>query len=129
MRAQLVALCATLAVAACGTDRATTTDQEEEPGMSASESSGAGHDAASPPARLAVADLAARLGVAESDVVVDSVEEVTWRDGSLGCAEKGMMYTQALVDGSRITLSVDGRRYEYHSGGRRAPFLCERPTQ
>ena len=28
------------------------------------------------------------------------------------------MYTQALVDGSRITLSAGDRTYEYHAGGR-----------
>ena len=39
------------------------------------------------------------------------------------------MYTQALVDGSRITLSAGDRSYEYHAGGRRGPFLCEKPTQ
>lgn len=77
----------------------------------------------------AVADLATRLSVPESEVEVLSEEEVTWRDGSLGCAEEGMSYTQALVDGSRLVLEVDGTRYAYHSGGTRAPFLCEEPTE
>ena len=57
------------------------------------------------------------------------VEEVTWKDGSLGCAERGSMYTQALVDGQRIVLEADGSRYEYHSGADGSPFLCEEPTQ
>lgn len=83
----------------------------------------------SPTTRQAVADLARRLEVAEDDITVAGVEEVTWNDGSLGCAEKGMMYTQALVDGSRIMLRAGDRTYEYHAGGRRAPFLCEKPTQ
>ena len=128
MRRHLVALSVTLVLAACGTDRATT-DNQEEPGMSPSESSGSASPAPTGLAREAVADLARRLDVAEDDVVVESVEEVTWRDGSIGCAEPGMMYTQALVDGSRITLRVDGETYEYHSGGRRGVFLCENPTQ
>lgn len=77
---------------------------------------------------LAVADLAARLEIAPAEVEVLRVEEVTWRDGSLGCPQPGMFYTQALVDGARIVLSARGRRYEYHQGGRRAPFLCEHPA-
>ncbi|WP_432478443.1 hypothetical protein [Nocardioides sp. GXQ0305] len=92
------------------------------PGPSTSPGSGS-------PAEQAVADLARRLDVAEDEVVVEAQEEVTWNDGSLGCAEKGTMYTQALVDGSRITLRVGEQTYEYHAGGKRAPFLCEDPTQ
>jgi hypothetical protein len=38
-----------------------------------------------------------------------------------------MMYTQALVPGTRIILELDGTRYQYHSGGPRSIFLCEHP--
>ncbi len=73
-------------------------------------------------------DLARRLGVDPSEVTVVSVEEVTWRDGSLGCPRPGMMYPQVLTDGSRVVLQAQGgRRYEYHAGGRRSAFLCENP--
>ena len=85
--------------------------------------------ASSPAAVASVEDLAERLGVEPADVEVVAVQEVTWRDGSRGCAKKGVLYTQALVEGSRITLRVDGTTYEYHSGGSGRPFLCERPTQ
>jgi hypothetical protein len=81
------------------------------------------------PVAQAVADLASREGVTPEDVEVVSREEVTWRDGSLGCAEKGMVYTQALVEGGRIILRLGDTTYEYHYGARRAPFWCERPTQ
>jgi hypothetical protein len=77
----------------------------------------------------AVDDLAASLGVDAGEVEVVSVEEVTWRDGSRGCAEPGMAYTQALIDGSRITLRAGGRTYEYHSGGSQPPARCDKPTQ
>jgi hypothetical protein len=83
----------------------------------------------SPDALASVADLADRLGVEPESVEVVAVQEVTWSDGSRGCARKGVLYTQSLIDGSRITLQVDGTRYEYHSGGSGGPFLCERPTQ
>lgn len=84
---------------------------------------------ASDPVSLAAADLAEQLGIPREQVEVVAREAVTWRDGSLGCAEKGTSYTQALVEGGRITLRADGTTYEYHHGGRRAPFWCERPTQ
>ena len=49
------------------------------------------------------------LGVDASEVEVVSVEEVTWRDGSRGCAQPGMAYTQALIDGSVRAEGVDLR--------------------
>ncbi len=81
-----------------------------------------------PQAQAAVTDLAARLGVDESTITVVSVDEVTWSDGSLGCPELGMMYTQALENGSLIVLGADGVEYEYHSGAGRDPFYCVTPT-
>ncbi len=82
-----------------------------------------------PAVEQSIDDLAASLGVDRSTVEIVSVEDVTWRDGSRGCAKPGDSYTQALIDGSRITLGVGGRTYEYHSGGSRPPALCDEPTE
>lgn len=120
----LVLACATLAAAGCA-ESTTATDREEAPMTPSGPTSGA----RGPLEQQAVGDLAGRLGVPEDEITVVSVEEVTWRDGSLGCAEPGMMYTQALVDGSRIILEAAGERHEYHAGGNRDPFLCAKPTQ
>ena len=76
----------------------------------------------------AIQDLAGRLDVQSDDIKVIVEKNVTWRDGSLGCPRKGMMYTQALVEGALIVLRVDGRDYQYHSGQGRAPFYCENPV-
>jgi hypothetical protein len=73
------------------------------------------------PARV---DLARRLGVDPDELEVVSVEEVTWPDGSLGCPEPGMSYTEALVEGSKVVLGHDGRVYVYHAGDDDQPFLC-----
>lgn len=73
---------------------------------------------------FAIADLAELIGVDPADIVVVSQEDVTWRDGSLGCPQPGMMYTQALVDGYKIILEVDGVQYPYHGKGTQEPFLC-----
>lgn len=75
----------------------------------------------------AVADLAVRLGVSPAVIEVISHEEVSWPDAALGCPEPGRFYAQVLVNGSRIVLGSGGRRYEYHCGGGRPPFLCEHP--
>ena len=82
-----------------------------------------------PQTTQAVDDLAALLGVATNAIEVVSVEMVVWPDGSLGCPQPGMAYIQVLQDGLRIRLAADGVRYEYHSGGRRAPFLGQNPTE
>ena len=70
------------------------------------------------------ADLAQRLGVEPEELEVISAEEVTWPDGSMGCPEPGMSYTQALVDGSKVVLGYDDRVYIYHAGDDDQPFLC-----
>ncbi|GAA1479404.1 hypothetical protein GCM10009623_38500 [Nocardioides aestuarii] len=96
-------------------------ERAEDPGASASD--------VPADARPAVDDLVAELDVDLAAVESVAVEEVTWNDGSLGCASDGDMYTQATVEGQRITMTVDGQDYEYHQGGDRAPFLCEDPTE
>ena len=62
------------------------------------------------------ADAAQRAGVALDQVKVLTVESVTWSDGSLGCPEPGMMYTQALVRGNRVRVDAAGTILLYHSG-------------
>ena len=73
-------------------------------------------------------DLAKRLSVNPDQIELVSFTPVTWPDGSMGCPEPGMMYTQVLVEGYRIQLRSGGRVYEYHGGGTRAPFLCAKPS-
>ncbi len=76
---------------------------------------------------IALADLAERLGVDESEIFVKSHEAVTWPDGSIGCPMPGMGYTQALVDGTQILLEVDSEVYAYHSAQGGEPTYCENP--
>jgi hypothetical protein len=72
----------------------------------------------------ALDDLAGRLGVTPEDIEVVAAEEVTWPDGSLGCPEPGMSYTQALVEGSKVALRFEDRVWVYHAGDDNQPFLC-----
>jgi hypothetical protein len=70
------------------------------------------------------ADAAQRAGVALDDVKLRTVESVTWPDGSLGCPEPGMMYSQALVQGYRIRVDAAGTPVTYHTGATSTFVLC-----
>ncbi len=72
-----------------------------------------------------IADAVARAGVADSDVTVVRDEFVIWNDGSLGCPEPGVMYTQALVDGYWVVLQAGGAEYDYRANTKGYWFLCE----
>jgi hypothetical protein len=78
--------------------------------------------------RLATQDLARRLEVPSEEISLIDITAVVWSDGSLGCPQPDMFYTQALVEGTRIRLQVDDVIYHYHSGGNQEPFLCENPA-
>lgn len=83
----------------------------------------AGLDAA---VRAARADAAQRTGVAAQALELLSAESVTWPDGSLGCPQPGMSYTQALVPGYRIRLLAGTQRLDYHANTRGSLVLCPR---
>ena len=69
-----------------------------------------------------------REGVDPVQVLVAAWSPVTWSDGSLGCPEPGMSYTQATVEGELLILRVAGGLFQYHAraGG---PFAyCDQPS-
>jgi hypothetical protein len=74
-----------------------------------------------------VADAASGAGVDPSDVRVVTAESVTWSDGSLGCPEPGMMYTQALVPGYRVVVEIDGGELHFHASESGDLAFCEDP--
>jgi hypothetical protein len=74
--------------------------------------------------KSALADAAMRTGLAPDALKVLSAEAVTWPDGSLGCPQPGMMYTQALVPGYRVRIEAVGQVLDYHAGRSGAPALC-----
>jgi len=60
-----------------------------------------------------VVDAAGRAGVTPDQVKVVSAEAMTFPDGSLGCPEPGMAYTQMVVDGFKIVAQAKGVTYDY----------------
>ena len=75
-----------------------------------------------------VADVAKLAGVPADQVTVISAEAVTFPDGSLGCPQPGMVYTQALVDGYKIIAEAGGKTYDYRGPARRSASV-RRPRQ
>jgi hypothetical protein len=74
---------------------------------------------------IARADLAGRLAVPAESIEVVAATLVTWPDGSLGCPQPGMSYTQVPVDGAMIVLRAGDKDFGYHTGGQQGPFLCQ----
>lgn len=74
--------------------------------------------------RAAREDAARRMGMAAELMVLVSAESVTWSDGSLGCPQPDVLYTQALVPGYRIRLRGPDGEMDYHASARGALVLC-----
>lgn len=86
----------------------------------------AGAEASVPPKRWAaiLGDLAGR-GVPTDAVQLVSARSVTWNNGALGCPKPGQMYTQALVNGMQVIVSVGDVQYDYRFGSTDTPKLCK----
>jgi hypothetical protein len=62
--------------------------------------------------------------VAPEQPVVVRAESVVWNDGSLGCPEPGMMYTQALVNGYWVVIKAGNQTYDFRVDSRGSLLLC-----
>ena len=74
-----------------------------------------------------VADAAARLSVDPGAVSIVSAVPETFSDGSLGCPEMGVMYTQALVDGYHVVVAANGTQLDYRGSVPGQFRLCKNP--
>lgn len=74
-------------------------------------------------------DLAQRLTISLTQISLLEAKAVVWPDSSLGCPQPGMRYKQVPEDGALIVLQANGITYEYHSGGSRGPFLCQKVSK
>ncbi|HEX8354689.1 MAG TPA: hypothetical protein VF611_17410 [Pyrinomonadaceae bacterium] len=60
-------------------------------------------------------DLAGRLGVPESEIAEDSVEEADFPNTALGAQLRDEMSGMMITSGWRIRLAARGRTYEYRA--------------
>jgi hypothetical protein len=74
-------------------------------------------------ALVAIDTLAAELGIAKDQVLVDTVRTVEWRDSSLGCPKPGVAYLSVISPGHRVTLRVDRQVHVVHESDNHA-FVC-----
>jgi hypothetical protein len=72
----------------------------------------------------ALEDAVRRTGLGRPQLRVISAEAVTWADGSIGCPQPGVYYTQALVPGYRIRIEAGREVLDYHAGRRGQLILC-----
>jgi len=78
-----------------------------------------------------LADITQRLAGSEGarmNLTLVRAEPVTWPDGSLGCPQPGVFYTQALVEGMWVVYEVGGAVFDYRVDERGRFFLCETAT-
>jgi hypothetical protein len=64
-----------------------------------------------------VAEIARVSGVPADQVAVLSASSVSFPDGSLGCPQPGMAYTQVMTDGYKIVATAAGATYDYRGTG------------
>ena len=69
-------------------------------------------------------DLAARLDIDSSEIMVETARAVHWRSGAAGCPDPNMSYTMAIVPGVLFILKVGDEIHRYHSGRDGRPFYC-----
>jgi hypothetical protein len=125
------ALLAVLVLGACAAEAAPSPPADPSPTASQADETA---EPVTPVADISEAGLAAvvaraaeEAGVAIDEVRVVSAEEVTWPDGSLGCPEPGMGYTQALVAGFRVVLEIGGDELNFHAAQGGEFRFCEDP--
>ena len=138
LRTLLIIGAASIVIAACTANSGTAGSVGPQPSVAPSGPSvgpvgsgdGGGNGGAMLPAEITepiVADAAGRLGVDASAVTIVDAHEETWSDGSLGCPQPGMMYTQALVEGYQVIVESNGTQLDYRGGGPGQFQLCEKP--
>lgn len=65
--------------------------------------------------RLVIKQLAANLGLKESDISVVSSTTIEFNDACMGVAMEGLMCAQEITPGHIIVLEANGLQYEYHT--------------
>lgn len=74
--------------------------------------------------------LAKDLSINTDVVKIVSIEDVQWRNSSMGCPQPGMNYLQVITPGYRVKLEAEGIHYFIHTdkSGNRA-IICKNDTE
>lgn len=81
------------------------------------------------PAAQVMASLVQQLGLDGANLQYVGAEEQQWPTPALGCPQKGMMYTQVITPGYKITFTDGTTTYDVHTNqtGDQA-VLCQNGT-
>lgn len=71
-----------------------------------------------------LAEVASQTGVEVGELTIERAQQVTWPDGSLGCPEPDMMYTQALVPGYWVVIKAGDETFDFRMSETGVPRLC-----
>lgn len=74
-----------------------------------------------------VLDAALRAGIDVDEVVLVTAQAMVWSDGSLGCPERGEVYTQAPVPGYWVVVEAAESAFDYRLTERGTVRLCTNP--
>jgi hypothetical protein len=74
-------------------------------------------------AALARQTLAARLSLPIEQIRIVSVSHAEWRDSSIGCPQRGMIYTPVMTSGYKVRLRDVEREHVVHVAGSHA-VIC-----
>lgn len=73
----------------------------------------------------AAADIVAKeLNVKTEDVMVQSVQHVTWPSAALGCPQPGQMYAEILTPGYLVQTQVQGQTHSVHMDEEGNGLVC-----
>jgi len=76
----------------------------------------------------AKADLAQRLSISQSMISIIETKETSWRDGSLGCPQPGIVYSKFPTPGYIVKLGYGSNEFEYHVSIHGDTLYCENPS-
>ncbi|MBK5265961.1 MAG: hypothetical protein JJE47_00860 [Acidimicrobiia bacterium] len=70
-------------------------------------------------------DASTRSGVPVGDIFAVRAEQALWNDGSLGCPQPNMSYTQAQVDGYWVVLKAQDQLLDYRASKSSFFVFCD----
>lgn len=73
--------------------------------------------------------VATQSAMSKAQIVTVRAETVTWRDGSLGCPQPNLAYSQALVDGYWVILRAGREEFDYRITKNRKYMRCQSSTK
>jgi hypothetical protein len=125
-----IVLAACAAPVSVGTDRPSPSPDATPPASEGDDPMPSGLTGAVPEALLAeiLADASERSGVPAEKLEIVTADAVTFNDGSLGCPQPGMFYTQALVDGYQVVVRTPDGELDYRAAQQGGFRLCENPV-